>query len=473
MGRRVASGEYRELYQQEQYIDDNQMLVQKLTTMPGFVHRVKTVLKSEGMQYRIVDERTPAPTPDIKAAMSELREYQYECAYTALMSGGGIVACPTGWGKTHIMGAICKAYQHAELCLRNTPTILIAAPDKDIVRKNFEDLCEILPDRDVGIVMSGRKKIWSTDIQLITLDSLHHVDADDVGVMIADEVHSAASEGRAEKLSAMSKAVRFGMSATPTGRFDGRDKVTEGLFGPVIYTRTYKEGVDDGALVPIRVFWIRLPEPSRGLDKYLAYKQRESRYRHGMYRDPVVQQTIAGLMHRIPEEMQSLCIMRHTEQLNFLAPLCPDIEYVHGETSESSLQRAKRHNITAIAKKAREELYDKMRDGELRKIFSTWVYKQGVNFPELAVIVNAGGGGSDIVARQIPGRESRLIEGKHESYLIDFWHDWDLAKDKSGKLRPGPLLGDDKSREKAYTQLGFDQQWLSSIDDLPFIQAPD
>ena len=468
-GRRVATGEYRELYQLDEHINEQQLFVQKMTTMPGFVHRIKSILKQESYPFNLIDERTPAPTPDIAASLQGLREYQYECAYTALMSGGGMVACPTGWGKTHIMGALCKAYPHEELLLRNTPTTVICAPDKEIVRKNYEDICEIMPERDVGIVMSGRKKVFSTDIQLITLDSLHHLDPADVGLLIADEVHSVASEGRAEALSTMTKAVRYGMSATPTGRFDGRDLVTEGLFGPVVYTRTYKQGVDDGALVPIRVLWLRLPEPSRGLDKYLAFKQRESRYRHGMYRDPMVQQTIVNLMKRIPEEMQTLCIMRHTEQLNFLAPYCPEMSYVHGEANAAALQKQARHNLTAIKKKERETLYDQFRDGEIRKIFSTWVYKQGVNFPELEVIVNAGGGGSDIVARQIAGRESRNIDGKEESWLIDFWHDWDTAKDKNGKSRPGPLLSDDRSREKAYTELGFNQNWISSLDDIPFL----
>jgi superfamily II DNA or RNA helicase len=469
-GRRVPTGEYRELYEMQEYIDDDQCFVQKMTTMPGFVHLIKTTLKGEGIQANIIDERTPAPTPDIAASLTGLREYQYECAYQTLMSGGGIVACPTGWGKTHIMGALCKAYPHEELLLRNTPTTVICAPDKDIVRKNYEDLCEILPDRDIGIVMSGRKKVFSTDVQLCTLDSLHHIPAEDVGVLIADEVHSAASESRAEALSAMNKAVRFGMSATPTGRFDGRDKVTEGIFGPVVYTRTYKQGVEDGALVPIRVLWLRLPEPAMGIDDYLVYSQRESRYRHGMYRDASVQQTITALIKRVPEEMQTLCIMRHTEQLNFLSPHCPEITYVHGEANAANLQKQRRHNLAPVSRKERESLYNQIRDGEIRKVFSTWVYKQGVNFPELEVIINAGGGGSDIVAKQIPGRESRNIDGKEESWLIDFYHEWDTKKDKRGHTRAGPMLSDDRSREKAYTELGFDQNWITSIDEIPFLK---
>jgi len=469
-GRRVATGEYRELYTLEERVDQaSGTWVQTLTTLPGYVHRVKGILKSQGMPYQVTDERTPVPQPDIPASMAGLLEYQLECSYTALMSGGGMIACPTGWGKTHIMAAICRAYPHEALCLRNTPTIIICAPDKDIVRKNYNDMCQIMPDREQGIVMSGQKKIWATDIQHITIDSLHLVETDDIGILIADEVHSAASEARTEHIAAASKAMKWGMSATPTGRFDGRDIVTEGLFGPIVYTRTYQQGVEDGALVPIRVLWCKLPEPSRGLERYLAYKQRESRYRHGMYRDPAVIKTITDLLSRIPDTMQTLCIMRHIEQLNELVPFCMDIPYVHGTTSASDLQKQRRYNVAAVSKKERDVRYDQVADGTIRKVLSTWVYKQGVNFPDLNVIINAGGGGSDIVARQIPGRESRSIAGKYESYLIDFWHDWDTARDKKGRTRPGPLLSDDRSREKAYTELGFDQVWLNSIDEIPFL----
>jgi superfamily II DNA or RNA helicase len=112
-----------------------------------------------------------------------------------------------------------------------------------------------------------------------------------------------------------------------------------------------------------------------------------------------------------------------------------------------------------------------MFSGACRKIISTYVYKQGVNFPQLTVVVNAGGGGSDIVARQIPGRESRNIgEVKPQAYLVDFVHEWDTVTDKNGRPRPGPILKDDKSREKSYSDLGFTQVWVDTLDELPFLK---
>jgi superfamily II DNA or RNA helicase len=467
----VSTGEYRELFVAEMKLFNGQY-GKSLNTLPGFLFRIKHILKSEGYTFDLIDKRTPPPAVDLVKAMGGMREYQYPCVGVALTSGGGIIAVPTGWGKTHVMKAIINGYDPEELRARNTPLIVVTTPDKDVTLKDYEDLVELLPGRELGLVMSGHKQRFSDDVQVITLDSLHKLNPDDVGVLIVDEVHTAASERRTETILGFRKALRYGVSATPDGRFDGRDLVTEGLFGPVVYRRSYAQGIADGALVPIKVYWVRIPEPSIGLANYMAYKTRAGKYRIGVDRDATQSAIIGELMSRIPNDLQTLCIMRHVDQMNRLAPLCPNTRYVHAEENQAALAKRGFTEIAAIDKKERRLIYAAMRDGEIRKILSTYVYKQGVNFPELTVIINAGGGGSDIVAQQIPGRESRNIEGKHESYLVDFWHDWDRAKDKNDKLRPGPILSDDISREQCYTQLGFNQVWLDDINELPFLQAP-
>ena len=109
-----------------------------------------------------------------------------------------------------------------------------------------------------------------------------------------------------------------------------------------------------------------------------------------------------------------------------------------------------------------------MADGTIRKMIATHVYKQGVNFPDLSVVINAGGGGSDITTKQVAGRESRKTEGKERAYLIEFEHPWDVMREDVGTTKPGPLACDDRSRAKAYKQLGFEQVHVSSIEAIPW-----
>lgn len=466
----VSKGEYRQLYSIADIINEQTgQMTSKLTTMPGFVHKIKTILRAAGCSYRIVDERTPAPQPDFKAAFQGLRDYQYEGVYKSLMAGGGVYSAPTGYGKTHVIAAHINAFSHDELCARNTPTVVVAAPEKDITAKDFDDLVELLPDREVGIVMSGRKKVFSEDVQVITLNSLHNLPANEIGVLIIDEVHTAASEKRADTIMGARKALRWGVSATPDGRYDGRDLVTEGLFGPVVYHYSYAQGIKDGALVPIQVYWLPVPEPPIGLDTYLDYKTHAGKYRNGVDRNASHNTLVSSILNRVPESYQAMCIMRHLDQMDKIVPDCPGVKIVHAETSQENLNKRRYHNLAPVSSKDRRATYKAMADNKLNKVLSTYIYKQGVNFPELEVIINAGGGGSDLIAKQIPGRESRKVDEKSCAYLIDFWHSWDTYRDGRERLRYGPVLRDDRSREKAYTSLGFKQVWLNSIDEIPFL----
>ena len=449
---RTTTGHYEYLYTEDQKTGT-------LTTMPGFAHRIFEFLRKSGTQFKVEDLRVPLPEPDLKTACDGLRDYQLEPVLTAVKSGGGILSLPTGFGKTRCAAAIMKAYDPEQLKLRGTPMVVFSAPDKDINRKNWEALKEVLPDRDIGLVMSGAKK-FSDDILVITLDSLHLINPDDVGVLIVDEVHTAGSSGRAEVLSRFHNAARWGVSATPSGRFDGGDRVIEGLFGPVVCQRTYQDAVKLGALVPIEVYWVKAPSPSVGLSYYMNYKSRDSKIKSAIISNPPYSKLVADLMLRIPESRSALCFTQWIAQMANIHAYCPDIMYAHGQTHEGL------GSIQPISPKRRREIYDMMVSREIKKLFATYIYKQGVDFPALDIVVNASGGGSDIVAKQIPGRASRKADGKDRAYVVDFIHEWD--RDENGKA--GPLLACDFSRRRSYKDLGFTQTFVDSIDELPFLK---
>ena len=467
--RRVATGRYEELYTSQPYLDDKQQYCPKLMTMPGFAYKIKQCMTEARMPFKMIDERTPMPKPNIEKALTGLRDYQLEPIYKCIMSGGGIFSAPTGWGKGRVFASIAKAFDPLDLKARNTPLTVIATASKDITAKNFKEMKELLPDREIGLVMTGYKE-FSDDIQVITLDSLHLLNPDEVGILIVDEVHVAASDSRSENLLTMRRAARWGVSATPTGRFDGKDLVTEGILGPVIHESTYGDAVKAGALVPITVYWITCPEPPMGIDKYLSYSSRAGKYRWGVYRNQARNQLIADLLRRFPQDMQCLAIMQFLEQMEYIKQCCDEnVEIVHAETDEKKICDHK--HLRAISPRERKEIYSRMETAEIKRILSTHVYSTGVNFPQLEVVINAGGGGSDIVSKQIPGRESRKTADKSRSYLIDFWHPWDQERNKeTGRLRNGPIHADDNAREKVYTELEFEQVWIQQIDQIPLIR---
>ena len=438
-----------------------------LYTMPGFAHKVLDYFRKSGRPFEFVDARTPMPKPDLAKAFKGLRPYQIPLVGKLLASGGGILMAATGAGKTAISAALIRAYDKNELMSRGTPTCVFACPDRDINRKNWEEFQRWLPDREIGLIMSGTAHKPSDDVVCCTIDSLENIDPSHVGIMIVDEMHTSASTERAKKISMFTKAIRWGVSATPTGRFDGADIVSEGLYGPIVATFSYQDGVKSGALVPITVYWVEAPEPTCGLSAYAKYQQRESKIRHGWLACEDSCQMIADILNCIPDDLQTLCMLQFIEQMGRIHAHCTKTGFVHAETDQAKLSRYP--TLRAIKPKERKEIYDAFRNQEVMSMIATHVWATGVNFENLSIVVNAGGGGSDIVAKQVPGRASRAAEGKDHAYIVDFVHTWDRADPIGGTGRPGPLLANDFARRKAYKDLGFEQCKVQSIDQLPFL----
>lgn len=465
--RKEVSGEFEDLF----YVDRDKDGAWLLYTLPGFAHKVLDHCRANGIPFEFRDRRTPLPEPDADAAFEGLRDYQMDAVAEAVNACGGVIKLPTGSGKTRVAAGIIKAFPRAEMVSRGTPTYVFACPDKDINRKNWLSFRELMPDRDVGIVMSGMHKP-SDDVVCCTIDSLENLDPEQVGVLVCDEMHTASSRGRMEKIMRFRHAARWGVSATPTGRFDGGDLVAEGLFGPIVFEMTYADMVKKGALVPIKVLWLDCPDPECGLRRYAALTDRDAKVRNGLTGNLGLCRLIADTIAAIPDSMQTLCIVQYLEHMDHIVSSLSEvldadrIAMVHGETSQENMTEW--DYLRAISAKERKSIYDRFASGEIRKAISTHVWKQGVDFVDLQVIINAGGGGSDIVAKQIPGRASRISEDKSEAFVIDFWPAWDTddPMSRNAKGRPGPLLSAAKQRRRAYGQLGFEQIWLDNTDQL-------
>ena len=371
---------------------------------------------------------------------------------------------PRGGGKTHLIGALCNAWPTDALKKVNLPLTVIVTPNKDIAEKNFNDLVKILPRRHIGLIHSD-VKIASDDVQVVTPESLQHVAMEEAGLLIYDEVHTLTGS-RAEGLSRAANALRYGFSATPTGRFDGSDPLVTGMFGPVVYSRTYKQAIEDGAVVPIKVFWLNSPRP--GNWPVTGYKVRNASYRNAIWRNNHLHANIKAIADKAPADMQMLAVVDKIEQMNCLAAYLPEFTLVHAETSQKKLDENGFANVKAISPKRRKELYKDIESAKILRVLSTGVYRQGVNFTKLTLLCNAEGMGSEIIAGQLPGRASRNIDGKEYAYIVDFYRSWDMVENAKGRLVPGDIFRDDRSREAVYTALGFDQIWVDSVDQISF-----
>lgn len=449
-----------ELFVIEPYQDpaNSEVLCRRLTVLDGFMSLIKKELTKAGYPFTVRDARTPRLAPDIDRALEGLWEKQKPAVYTMLMSGGGVLSMPTGYGKTRMSAGIINGYSHEQMKLRGTPLTIFAAPEQEINSKNYEELKAALPGRNVGIMQSNRKHIITDDVMCVTLDSLENINPDDVGLFICDEVHTGVSDTRSANIQDMKRAVKYGVSATPGGRYDGKDLVITGLFGPVVYEKTYQEAVEDGILVPIKVVWIEAPEPDHGMNYYGMLKSREGRLRHAVTANTGCNTITGEILKGLPHPMQAIAIMPTIDQMSMILPKAgPGVRVAHAKTTAKALMGIGTGNVPPLPNKERKQLYKDIEAGKVDRVISTYVYKQGVNFPGLEVMINAGGGGGEIAAKQIPGRVSRTTKSKDKAWLVDFWHPWDIKLDRYGKKVPNNALSDDKKRKKFYTQLGFEQ----------------
>lgn len=461
-GRKLLHGEIRKLYELDNYTRDDGRKIHRLTTLPGFAAQIFTLLTDGGAEVEFVDNRLLRDVPfDIEAGAEGLRDYQVEALWDALNSRGGIMQLPTGGGKTRIAAAIFHSFDRHAMAVKGVSQMLFVSPSIDLATKNAQELRDILGPRgrEIGLVCDGDNNA-SDDITVVTPESLHHFDPRSVGLVIYDEVHTLGSI-RADKILEFEHAMRFGLSATPEGRSDGADIVVSGVFGPVIHRRTFQELVDLGALVPITIYWIRMPKPKQ----WRPSANRDTVYRRALWRNDEYHETVAHIMnHVVPDDVQCLTLVDKIEHMDSLLTHLPkETAYVHAATSQKGLEGLLR--VKAVSKKSRQEIYRRVVRGEILRVVSTGIYRTGVDFPKMGAIIKAEGIASSIIAAQVPGRASRLSDGKARGVVFDFWWGWDCDP-MAGATKPGMLLRDCKSREKVYKGLGFQQVFITNLDEL-------
>jgi len=108
-----------------------------------------------------------------------------------------------------------------------------------------------------------------------------------------------------------------------------------------------------------------------------------------------------------PDELQDVDLDKVQEGDYYL---CQHEEYIL-DVPKSSLK---------LTKKDKEALEIQFEKAELMKVIATCTWRQGVDFPQLKNLIRADGASSEVNNTQMPGRLSRLFEGKENGKMIDF-----------------------------------------------------
>lgn len=422
----------------------------RVATPFGFWKTISKTLKAAGYKVSFADTTTNTNPRRYELFMQNikdytLREHQPEFLNAIIKNSCGRIDCAPGFGKSFMIGIIASVFPRAKIDVvsRRVPVLL---------DRIYPELTSMVGD--VGIV-GGGKSVKGRRVMCYTAGSLKHSPAN-ADFLIGDECHELAADKASEELIRWQNSRNFGLSASHDVRFDNKDLRLEGIFGPIIYKVTYQTAQGSGLVVPIQVHWTNVKldyNPCAGIDTSDQVKRK----RIGIWQNDVRNAAIAQDAKRYDKNTQVLITVDTINHAFQLKKMLPDFTLVYADNGMEAdeLQTYKKKGFCSASEPLMDSTRKKMltqqfEKGQLKKVIATTVWNVGVSFNHLAVLIRGNGGSSAIDSTQIPGRVSRIADGKSCGIIHDYIDRWDTSFERKTK-----------ERMKVYRQHG----WVQRFDD--------
>jgi len=378
----------------------------------GFVPRVrefciknKIALHEEIETYGLT-YKEPALPMGIDA-----RSFQIDMVEKVIELERGILKAPTGTGKT-ILGLYVIS------CLDGLGNILWLCHTKDLMYQTADEAVKWFGSENVGRVGDSQLQLgrfftsatrqtfkehaeqWGTEYDMIVLDEAHHLSAFPYRDRYGNEV---GEYGWIFKR--IFAPIRIGLTATMPDKIESK-MAMEALIGPILEEFTIKEAEDQGYMAKPIIKIKKIPA-SENVKQYRKYSDV---YEWGVVRRLERNRIIIDIVQQHQEKNESVLIVVNKIDHGVLLKNLGDrrnleIEFIHGETDSAT---------RASAKKL-------LNSKHLKCVICTSVWKEGVNIPELNVIINAAGGKSELNTLQVIGRGLRKTDNKTELIIYDFF----------------------------------------------------
>jgi hypothetical protein len=384
----------------------------------GFTTRICHILHKMGYPYKLMDLRSLPPlTPDYRNLI-QLRDTQDEALAAIISHDHGIIAAPTAYGKSYLIRQICLLYPDAP--------IIVVAPGISVARSHYTTLTGLLPRNDVGMVGGGKRE-YNRRVTVSTKQSLMRAPIDACRILLYDEVHEAAAPGVSEALAYVRNARMYGFTASPVGRGDCAEPVIEGFFGPVIYSLDYQEAVKRGIVSQL---YVNINDVNEGPEISSTYSRKTTRFKHGIWYNLLRNQKVCDAARKYGAEVQVLVIVDTVQHALVLRQLMPEFEVCYNSLTNRSRQILLDRGIISddyqpITLADRIRMQEEFESRQLLKVIATPIWNVGVSFDTLEVLVRADAGVGEIGNIQVPGRLSRIADGKTGAILEDFSDRWD------------------------------------------------
>jgi superfamily II DNA or RNA helicase len=254
-------------------------------------------------------------------------------------------------------------------------------------------------DLSGDIVVSTRQSFVKWDFNII---------ADLFDIVIVDEAHHITEPKMqyTEILSKLLAPIRIGLTATFPSKIESQ-MIIEAYLGEVVGEFTEEEAREKDIIADTKVI-IRKTSFDSDVADLSAYKRV---YNLGVVNNQSYNlQIIKEAKYWIEQDKSVLIFIVETDQGRLLQKFAKEnnveCEFVYGDTKSD------------IREKVKADLKTK----KLKCVICSTIWTEGINVPSLDVIINAAGGKSERIIRQLRGRGVRTCEGKDRLVYIDFFN---------------------------------------------------
>jgi len=429
----------------------------------GMVARMLKILATDKIPYELVREyrNDKIEIQDVDLKGITLRDYQQDIVKDCKKKKRGIVKAPTGAGKTEMFIKLTADIPVKTLIIVNRSTLFRQIRDKieqrlglsgdqinyigdekhydpknRITVATFQSL--IVKENKLTIGKYGgkiksQKLKWDSllkDMQMVIVDEVHHLSMNELGLLLR---------------SSNKTLFRYGFSATPF-REDGYDMMLEALIGQQIYDLKVSTLIKQGYLAKPKIYVIK--QPYR-IDKKFSFKESYDILMNNEQRNRNIAEVSYKFARKGKIVLVSFVRLDHLKQVYEILQEMNDADLTIKKITGSNTAQQKQKAI------------QKMNDGEYNIVLST-LFGEGVDIPNLDVLVNPRSVKSSIDAYQQVGRVLRMVKGKIP-IVVDFF-DYNEYEDEELKDYFKKFA---KSRLRLFeSEPEFDVHRIDSIEEI-------
>lgn len=405
---------------------DYDPLTMTLNLPRGYAGHLIGLLRKHGIEYTIVDKRTMRRKVLFNSQI-KLRPYQVPAVEAVLKGTQGILEAPAGSGKTEMGLEIVARIGHPALWLTHTKDLAEQVTARAEARLG-------IPRWEIGMLGAGQERIGDR-LTVGIIQKLIRMDlsplANRFGLVLLDECHHSPAATWSEIINQFPARYRYGVTAT-LERGDSLEVITHRVIGPTLYKVPRAAVEASGGVIIPKLRVIRTGIESEVWQKYQerdkAWKEIRRQYREQGMREPQKPPApYADILREILEHQErnklivqllvrecpghcSLVLSKRVEHCRHLARMLAE--------AVPSLKASVIHG--KMSKNQRDEIIEKMKNGELDVLFAVNIAKEGLDIPRLDRLFLVSSGRNEAEVEQMVGRIQRAYPGKENAVVFDF-----------------------------------------------------